>query len=350
MAWARLAKISPPRVLATFAIGAVCAVLVVSYLLALDQPLPNRSLKLSDDTPSVAAIYNFHFDNKSTSTLGSIDFQFCANDPIVGAPCTVPAGLDVSGATLTTQAGNTGFAISPASSPNDLILTRPPASAAATTNNYVFSNVVNPSAGGSYYVRIQTFASNDASGSYTEYGGLAYAITNLLSISVTVPPYLIFCVAISVPGPGCNGAIGNYINFGILLPTSTRSGSTQMYTATNGRSGYTVSVSGTTLTSGNNTIPALASDVSRPGVSQFGINLRGNSSPSVGRDAVGTGTVANGYDQANFFRFNTGDPVAQSPSVDGGTKYTVSYIVNIVANQAPGVYVSTLTYTCLANF
>ena len=126
-----------------------------------------------------------------------------------------------------------------------------------------------------------------------------------------------------------------------------------MLVATNAAQGYTIYMGGTTLISGNNIISELVgNDVSRPGVGQFGINLRANSSPSVGSEPAGpgNGVPTTNYGQTNRFRFVSGESLATYPAPDDIRQYTVSYIVNVPATQPSGVYVSTLTYVCLANF
>jgi len=117
--------------------------------------------------------------------------------------------------------------------------------------------------------------------------------------------------------------------------------------------GYSLSINGTTMLSGTNVIPALVSnDVSRPGTSQFGVNLRNNSNPDTGLNPSGSGTasVAANYNVPDRFRFVTGEQIASSSTSDEYRKYTVSYLVNIAKNQAPGIYVSTITYLCTATF
>jgi hypothetical protein len=126
-----------------------------------------------------------------------------------------------------------------------------------------------------------------------------------------------------------------------------------MVIATNGQNGYNISVNGSTLTSGNNTIPPLISGAtSQIGVSQFGINLRVNSNPNVGVDpsGPGIGSPTASYDQPNNFRYNNGDIVATAGGVTDYRKFTVSYIVNISKQQPAGIYASTFTYVALSNF
>jgi hypothetical protein len=228
-----------------------------------------------------------------------------------------------------------------------------PAAAPAGQVSYDFLNVTNPSSPGSYYVRLETFASNDGSGSAIDAGGLAFAVTNSLSISATVPPYLTFCTGITINNLNCANASGDYIDYGELSPGHANSGSSQMLVATNAVDGYNVSLSGTTMTSGTNAIAALATnDVSRPGTPQFGLNLRANTTPAGGSNPTGPGVavpVAN-YFQPNSYRFVDGETLISNPAPDDVRLFTASYIVNIPKTQPAGIYVTTLTYICLGSF
>lgn len=318
-----------------------------------DQILPQRSVTLASSIVSAVTDYKLSFTISTPGALGSIEFQFCSNDPIPQDPCVAPIGLDLSSAVLSVQTGETGFSISGASTTNKIILTRPATAATAQPVSYTLSGVTNPSAIGSYYGRIQTFASSDASGTDINYGGLAFAMTDAFTIRAKVPPYLLFCSAVSIPSFDCSTATGNYISFGNFSSKATSTGQTQMLAATNAASGYSIDYGGTTLTSGNNIIPGLSTaDVSRPGVSQFGLNLVANQIPAVGQDVQGPGsaTVAAAYAQPNVYKFVDNDVVATATGSQYYREYTVSYIANIAPGQAPGVYDSTITYVCLANF
>ncbi len=316
-------------------------------------PLGQRALQLSDNEASATSDYLLTMTLVTPTTLGSIDIQFCANDPVPGNPCTTPSGFNASGAVLASQNGQTGFSIGAGSTAHEIVLTRTPGAALPGSSEYHFTGVINPDSPGSYFVRLQTYASADATGPSTDYGGIAFAILNNLSISATVPPFLIFCTGVTISGLNCANAQGDFIDLGNLSTSSARSGSSQMLVGTNAGNGYNITVSGTTMTSGNNVIAAIASNnVSRPGTAQFGFNLRTNSAPAVGRDPTGPGTgvpVAN-YNQPNFYRFNTGDTLVSNPGPDDLREFTASYIVNVPNVQAPGVYVSTLTYIALATF
>ncbi|HEY1063993.1 MAG TPA: hypothetical protein VGE30_01710 [Candidatus Saccharimonadales bacterium] len=331
----------------------VASMATVSLQAATGARLDTRSLTLSDNRVGATANYVFRFKPTTTDPIQTVLMQICANDPFAATACTAPTGLDVSAAVLEDQSGDTGFSISSQSTVNQLVLERTVAPSDAQLNTYEFSGIVNPDSEGTYYVRLQTFDNGDISGDSNGHGGIAFSINTSIDINATVPPYLLFCVGVTVQGFNCNSVSGAYVNFGEFDPRQATQGSTQMLAATNAKDGYTIRINGRTLTSGNNVIPAMAgSDVSRPGIGQFGVNLRGNSAPQGGQDVVGAGSgqPATAYNQPNFFRFNPGDVVASSSAPDDARKYTTTYVVNVSQNQPPGIYVSTITYLALGNF
>jgi hypothetical protein len=315
--------------------------------------LQNREVRMNNPSASATSNYRFSFETASSSNIGSIRFQLCSNSPLEDDPCTAPSGLDVSGATLLAQSGITGFIISPLTTANELILTRTSAATTPVATVYEFEDIINPDSIGTYFGRIATFASEDITGPSVDFGGLAFQINGGLSLQTEVPPYLLFCTGATIQPYDCDTATGSYIDFGDFSPNITSTGTTQMLVGTNAEFGYTLRVAGTTLTSGINTITQLTSpDVSKRGQSQFGMNLRANGTPPVGANVQGPGvaTVAPGYNQVNFYQFNSGDIVASSVSTDAYRMFTASYVVNVSQNQAPGYYVATLVYIALASF
>jgi hypothetical protein len=315
--------------------------------------LPQRSVTVENATAGATTTYQFQFDIATVGSLGSIKAEFCANDPIVTDPCVAPAGFDISAAVLSAQSGETGFAVDAGTTSNELILSRPTGPDSAQTVSYTLDNVTNPSSDGAYYVRLFTYASNDASGAYTDHGGLAFAMNATINVSSFVPPYLLLCGGTFIANFDCSTATGDYLNFGELSSQVTKSAATQLVLATNAASGYSVFVDGTTMTTGNSVIPALTTgDVSRPGTSQFGFNLVANSTPTVGNNpqGPGSGNVSADYAISNRYRFNPGEQVISAPGTSDYRKFTVSYIVNIGNAQAPGLYVTTLTYVAVASF
>lgn len=347
---------SRKRIVATSVLcaAAIITLTTVHLLAASGTQLADRSLTLSDGRAGQTAVaYAFQFQPLTTDPIAMVRFQICANDPFPDTPCTAPVGFDAAGATLTDQSGDTGFTLSAQSTTNELVLERTALASAGLQNRYEFSGLTNPTDIGTYYVRVQTFADVNLTDPSNGYGGIAFVINDAVDVQATVPPYLLFCVGVTVTGFNCNSVIGDYINFGEFDSRQASQASTQMLAATNAVDGYTIRVSGRTLTSGNNEIAAMSiTDVSRPGTSQFGLNLRANSAPPGGQEVsgAGSGTPVGGYGQSNFFRFANGDVVAASTAPDDARKYTTTYVVNVTSGQAPGVYVSTMNYIALGSF
>lgn len=326
--------------------------------------LANRYDDMSNSgTGSVAThTVGFTFTN-TTSPVGSITIQFCSNGPDVGASCTVPTGLDLNNIPANpTQTGQIGFTASANNSTGTILLSRSiacvPGSATSDCSGSLattvaFTNVINPTVTGTDYLRLQTFTSTNGSGSNIESGGVAIAITPQFNVTTEVPPYLTFCNGVSIPNIDCSQVNGDQLNFGNFSTRSTSAATSQFLVATNAANGYSVTLSGTTMTSGNNVINQLTVPTSsQVGTSQFGLNLTSNSNPSEGSAPIGpgTGSVTPNYAQPNRFLFNSGDTVATSVGPSDYTRYTVSYLVNVNSAQPEGVYSATISYICLANF
>lgn len=315
---------------------------------------PRRSDKLSTSVVSAVATHVIGFGiNNNTTPLGSIKLEFCSNSPIPEEVCNFPTGFDASAAVLGSQSGETGFIIGPGSNANTLILTRAPSIPFQGDSSYILDNVANPSSVGSYYLRIQTFSSIDATGSAIEQGGTVFAIVGGFDINTEVPPYIRFCAAVTIGNLDCSTATSFFIDFGELRTSQTAKASSEFLAATNAEFGYTVTVSGTTLTSGINPIPALVVPTgSTTGASQFGINLKANGNPAIGSEpsGPGSGSINAGYNIPNQFKYQSGDTLVSVPNSSDNRKYTVSYMANISSGQPAGYYTTTLSFICLANF
>lgn len=340
----------------TLAIVSMCGLLlfVVSGPSVHAQDLTNRSVTVLSAQPSATTRHTFRFTYNTIATLGSVVLDYCENSPLLSYPCNAPAGLDVSSATLSAQTGNVGFSIDGVNSTaNKLVLTRVPVGALSTPSSYTFDNIVNPStASTTEYVRITTHATADGSGPYTDNGTVAFATSIGFSVGAFVPPFLRFCVGLTV-APDCSSTSGDSIDLGTLSASHASSAQSQFSTGTNDSSGYVIHILGTTMTSGNNIITPIGSPApSFPGNSQFGINLRANISPQVGEESsgVGTGVPTANYGTPNFYMFQNGDAIASSNLPSDFNRMTTSYVVNVKGDQPPGVYSTTLTYVATVQF
>lgn len=312
----------------------------------------NRSVTITDPRPGVTTTHTFNFSLQTVGTIGSLQFEYCSNSPVITTPCVAPTGLDVSAATISSQTGETGFSVDPATTANNLILTRPPAANVAIPVSYGFSNVINQSTPNStVFVRVTSYPTTDASGAFTDDGSVAYSTSSPLSVSGYVPPYLIFCVGVTVAGD-CSSASGQLLSLGELRPTAPSFATSQFAGATNDPGGFSTFVNGLTMTSGSNTIAALGTpQASQAGISQFGMNLRANSSPGVGNNpsGIGTSVPTSDYNQPNLYVFKN-QVVTSSTLPTEYNLFTASYVVNVSSNQPAGIYNTTLTYIATAAF
>lgn len=322
--------------------------------LAAAAPLSSRNVIIADSKPSATTTHQFNFTIPTISPIGSFEFEYCENTPFVGTTCTPPAGLDVSSAVLTAQNGETGFTKHANSTSNRLVIGRIAVAPSAIPVSYTFSDAVNPNTiSKTVFVRIASFASDDGTGARTDEGAVAFSTASGVTIQGYVPPYLTFCVGVTV-AVDCSSANGSQLNFGVLSSQQVRYLSSEFSGATNDVAGFSTSITGVTMTSGNNIIPALlAAQPSQAGVSQFGMNLRGNSLPIVGQDPQGVGLSSSvalaPYNTPNLFAF-TNQVITNSPLPTDFTKFTASYIVNVSSSQKPGIYNTTLTYIATAAF
>lgn len=337
----------------------VLLVLVVSIFVSPAQAaqLNNRSLTLSTSAPSASATFSFNFTIPTTATIvQGARFQVCTT---ASGTCTIPAGFSNSSATLTQPTGlgdTTGWTVDNSTAGYLALHKATNATAPSGSQTITFNSVTNPStANQTFYVRITTFSTYSA-GTYSgaiDTGNVAASTTNQITITGTMDESLVFCVGTSITGQDCSTIAGTAVNFGNFSTTATSTGTSVMAASTNGQSGYAITVTGTTLTSGANTIPALATQTtSTTGTAQFGMNLVSNTTPTVGSNATGTGTATptSFYGTTNQYRFVSGDSVASSTGATNANAFTVSYIANVPGSQPAGVYSTVLTYICTATF
>lgn len=315
--------------------------------------LTNRSMRLSSNKPGEHDVSFVVAFTSPSSNIQSFKIEFCSNSALIEDTCVAPWGFDALNSNLTGQTGTSGFAKSPASGVNEIILYNPGLGTANAGNlTFSFDDTVNPTSAESYYVKISTYLNNSASGVPQDFGALAFSIIDGFDVSAEVPPYLTFCQGVVIDNFDCSTANGDQIGLGALASDRSSTATSKVMAATNAQSGYSIFANGFTMTSGNNVIPPMNSTTSAVGTSQFGINLRANTNPVVGTNVSGpgTGTVAPLYTQLNRFRFVNGEQLATATAAQDYRKYTISYVVNVNKDQAPGVYSTTLTYVCVANF
>ena len=352
------------------------AALVVALILVLGNLLPvtvfaanltSRSLALSTSAGNTAATWTFTFNGGSAAVLKGIAFQIC--DAASGA-CNTPGSWANTGVTLTTLKYNgtsqAGWTLDNAGAGGAQFLGIKNDTASNTSSDpiqVVFSTVTNPNTtNATFYVRINTFTGNTFT-TGLDAGVVAASTSQQISLTGTMDESLVFCTGTSITGQNCGTVSGSSVGFGTFSTTSAKTGTSVMAASTNGSSGYAITVNGTTLTcgscGGSPTVAAMGAQstngsatISSTGSAQFGMNLRANSTPSVGSDKSGSGSGAYGtnYGTVDNFRFFTGDTVASAAGSSNANAYTASYVVNVPGSQQAGTYTTTLTYICTAIF
>jgi hypothetical protein len=319
--------------------------------------------------PSGVVKHLFGFTIPTGGNVGSIKFEYCT---IAVGTCTMPTGLLTTSATLDNETGATGFTMVNTTNGSPY-LTRTAANVTASTAvTYRLATITNPSATNqAFFVRISTYVSTNTSGTAVDNGAVTASTATQIVLTGIMPESIIFCTGatVSLNGsiPDCSTATSGVIDFNQLFsPSDTATATSQMAASTNSLTGYSITVNGTTLTSGANNIPAMSSEVAGVrGTGQFGINLKlnttGTSDPAVGAEIApaSNGTTLKGQPTANFdeadkFSFTSGASIANSASGGAGPTdgqvYTLSYITNVSGSQPAGTYTTTLTYICTATF
>ena len=191
-------------------------------------------------------------------------------------------------------------------------------------------------------------------GTFTDTGAISMAIiTNgvvalsaevLASLTFTLSSNAIYFGNLRTSGNTCwaQGSNPGYV----ACPTVAEAEAFNMTAGTNGTTGYSISVQGTTLTSGANTITPLAvSTAPSIGSEQFGIRMI----PS-----GGIGSVTSPYATAGQYAFaatsSTASQVASATGPSATTTYSVRYMANISPITKAGSYTAAHTYIATGNF
>ena len=136
------------------------------------------------------------------------------------------------------------------------------------------------------------------------------------------------------------------LELGTLSSSAASTASHTLTVDTNSHYGASVTYSGTTLTSGVNTIAGMGATAlaSSPGSSQFGFNAIYVSGASPAAAATAQ------YNNAAKYAFSSGDQIISSTAGINSTVFNINYIANITSGQTAGTYTTTITFTATANF
>jgi hypothetical protein len=340
----------------------VVFVLVFSLLSTLITPvsaaqITDRKVTLSSSAGAATGVsYTFQSAALPTATpVRSVALEACTT---ASGACTGPTGFSASSSTLASQPSGLGTAtawtVSTAVAGSLRINHASNAVAPSGAVTIQWNGVVNPTAQNTTFFLRATTYSDTTWTTAIDTGVVAVSTAQQITVSASVAETLSFCTGTSgITNTSCSGATGSAVSLGNLTSSATGSGTSQIGVGTNANTGYAVTVNGSTLTSGSNTITALATQAaSATGSEQFGINLRDNATPNVGAnpDGAGDGTYTANYGTVDQYRFVSGDSIASNASSDDFKLFTVSYVANIATATEAGTYSSTFTYICTATF
>lgn len=352
----RYSKLSIART-AVFAL-VISAFPVLSVTRADASPIMGRSVTISNsvgDASGVSYALSTTSALPTTSVVKSVEIKFCT--ALTGG-CVAPAGFSALLSTLASQptglGAASGWTVNAATQGSLRIVNASNSTASSGLVSIDWNNAHNPTATNTTFYGIITTYSDSGWSTAIDSGSVALSTATQIQVSLKVDESLSFCAGTSITGQDCSTIAGNLVNLGSGSITNTVTGTSVLAASTNANSGYSISITGNTLTSGLNTIPALASGSSSvKGSKQFGLNLASaNTIPAVGaaKSGAGTAIVDPNYATNDNFRFVSGDTVASSVGPTNVNAFTVGYIANIDGITPAGAYTSNLTYTATSNF
>lgn len=289
----------------------------------------------STDTIIITFPADFNFTSK---TIGTVSFTHGATtglestETLAAAPSATAWGAVFGGTQnriLTLTAPTDGLGTATVAANDKIVIT------------YTSANSINPTTAASYNVTI--------GGTFGDVGSFTVnALTDdQVAITATVAQSLTFSLSDNTIGFGTLSSAAARFATGDTLGGAAEVEAHNVIVGTNAANGYNLTVSGSTLTYGANTITAIGATntASAAGTEQFGIRATATG---------GTGTVAVPYAAAGFAFDSaaavTGDQFAAATGATANTTYSVRYLSNIAALTEAGIYTTALTYTATANF
>jgi hypothetical protein len=343
------------------------------------------------------ATHTFNFTQATSgANFGSIALQYCTT-PFFGTACTAPTGMDAAGLTSggtvatgwagtqptldTSTTANTGFFASTNACSgtgilraNCILLTRTAAVNTGTPAMQIVAGngatgtsfIKNPTASGTFYVRITTF-SDAAYTTIVDQGVVTFSIQNTIDLTSRVQETLNFSIGNAYTAPSTNCAVlnntaalnlGNSSNNYTLDPLTTYEATSYWRLSTNANGGTTVQYSGDTLkTAAGVAITSIGSTATAAaiGTEQFGL---GQNSGDTNQSITGLTNLPATYNQANgslasgTTKFahevaSVTSPKTLASNASGTVTCdtgSVRYIANISTTTKPGLYQTSVAY------
>lgn len=215
-----------------------------------------RSIELSTSSSDASGVhYTINFT--PVKNAGAFVVEFCTITPVIGEACTAPGGFKINNATATDTANNTVNALTTDEN-NAVEVTT--AMTATTPVSVELNGVHNPTASGTIYARIVTYAAESDALAYTstnigsntkDQGSVALEITDTIGVQGAVLESLSFCASSKTISDGCglqsnslpNLTLGKTTGSVVALdPSEVSTGDIYTQISTNAASGAIVSL------------------------------------------------------------------------------------------------------------
>ncbi len=361
--------------------------------------LGDREIRMStSEGGATGASYLVDFEVPDTDDIGGIVVAFCVESPIIGdEDCAIPAGFDLTGASVTdadaglVDVSSFSAAFSDVSSggtgQNTLTFSdATPVNPGSAGQNvrFTIAGVDNPTdTNGTFYARIMVYETETTANSYNlttvnpnQAGGIALTTAQLITIEARVQERITFCVytsavnysscaTVNADDPVALGDTNGVLDS--LDPSIAKSAKFNI--TTNASTGATIRMAGNTLETGAFSIDAIGDTAvaSDPGTEQFGLCMYTDAdsldpatlnplAPYNDADCVNT-TDGQGPTNAAgaTFAFHTdtgvlyGSPIALKNAGAFSTGI-LAFIGNISDTTEPGIYTTTLDFIATGRY
>ncbi len=346
-------------VLATFMLlGGIAPILLGSQTVYAAELEP-RYINMSDSTAGkVGVSYAVNFTTATAGNIEEVIVDFCSESassggPIIGTACVAPTGLSVGSTPTATGVtglnsgtwtagdinGTTTFTLTDTSATTSV--------AAGTAVSFNITSMTNPTAEGTFYARVYTYATPNTTytatsiGTPTDDGGDALSTNATIGVTATVQETLSFCV---YTGASCNTTatsaavpLGNQIGTSgiyVIDSSSVYTNTVNFSVSTNAINGGTIYLYGGTLTSGTNTIPAAPTGTTiTAGTAYFGLYLSTLGTNVTVATGSGYGSTSTAY-----YLNTAGGPLATISAPVNASVSTITYGVTASNTTVPGQY------------
>lgn len=355
----------------------------------------SRKIVMSNSTPSTAASYAITFTPVTTTQELIIDF--CSNDPLYNDACNFSASTVPTVASPTASTG-TASSVGSGSPVHTIKVTGLTVTGGSPYTITISSGITNPTTATSFYARILTYATGNASGytpantsgntptagTFVDYGGDALSTVSNISITAKVFETLSFCVYTGSCGTAPSLTLGDTTTGALSTSNAYVNAAAKYNLATNAGGGVNVTMTGQTLCRAStlnftncptgasaNTISAVGATPAAisTGTEQFGmcVDVSGtsltagtdytdsiNSCHSSYTTGTYSGTSKFGFDDtsgANGTNGTSGSQVmSSSGAVSSVTGNQFAFFGDIAATTEAGIYQSNLNMVATGTF